>query len=62
MKVKVLTQCEVCGTETDCTETRNGAMVCSSTCKRLLEGNDHGIVVPLDAMFLATESLYYCKG
>ena len=44
-------QCEVCGTETSCIETKDGMCVCSKTCKRIAEGTDMHGKIPLDIMF-----------
>jgi len=55
-KQAVIVECEVCGVETDCTETSEGMYVCSRICKNIAEGTKSGI--PLDSMLRGSESGY----
>lgn len=56
MKRKEFTECEVCGTNVPCIETRDGMYVCSKTCKQIAEGT--GSNIPIDVMLRTSPMAY----
>jgi NADH:ubiquinone oxidoreductase subunit F (NADH-binding) len=57
-KSTIFVECEVCGTETDCTMTREGMYVCSPLCKQIAEGTN--TATPVDTMLRRSEREYIC--